>query len=193
MSEMPRSWFSNPRPLPLDKNGKVDFSLDVVSYGEKDVSGPDPQTAERYLGRMFDQLWLPNGDRIVLLYRWDSSDPGLPLHTANHNVFRLKANNEVVWQVRRDDQGHMNWEYLNQEAKEADPTSEGYMDPFTNMSTGFFERRPTGLTGPFQPKVEKVYFEEWAPGRLVWLTTRWWGYDLDPETGIATCTGEQVK
>ncbi len=28
MSELPRKWFSNSRPLPLDTNGKVDFSLE---------------------------------------------------------------------------------------------------------------------------------------------------------------------
>ncbi|HRK57438.1 MAG TPA: hypothetical protein PLQ67_07950, partial [Burkholderiaceae bacterium] len=116
------------------------------------------------------------------------------LELANHNVFRLNANNEVVWQVRRDDRGHMNWEYLNQEAKEKDPNSEGYMDPFTRMSTGFFERHEVVDPDPFICKrMEKTYYPDWAPDRLVWLSTRWWGYDLDPETGIATCTGEQVK
>ena len=150
-------------------------------------------TIFRFLGWPTHQLALPNGDRIIQLYCKDGTEPDLSVRDTNHNVFRLNANNEVVWQVRRDDRGHMNWEYLNQEAKEKDPTSEGYLDPFTGMSTGFFERQPTGLTGPFQPTMQMVYFDDWTSGRLVGLNTRWWGYDLDPETGIATCTGEQVK
>ena len=40
---------------------------------------------------------------------------------------------------------------------------------------------------------EYEYFDTYIPGCLLGLSTRWWGYDLDPETGIATCTGEQQK
>ena len=145
-----------------------------------------------FKGWFFHQLVMPDGDRIVCYY-YRNECKDVALFDLNHNVFRLNANNEVVWQVRREESEYVNWESRNQHAKEADPTSEGYMDPFAGMSTGFFERRPTGLTGPFQPKIETVYFDEWAPGRLVRLNTSWWGYDLDPETGIATCTGDQVK
>lgn len=140
---------------------------------------------------VYQELPLPNGDRIVFADPDGNSWASIEL--ANHNVFRLNANNEVVWQVRREESEYVNWESRNQHAKEKDPTSEGYMDPFINMSKQFFIRRPTGKTGPYDVKEEEVYFDEWAPGRLMWLATHWWGYDLDPETGIATCTGEQVK
>lgn len=30
------------------------------------------------------------------------------------------------------------------------------------------------------------------PVPFVYLLTRWWIHVLDPETGIATCTGDQV-
>jgi len=139
-----------------------------------------------------DELWLPGGERVVRINPgYGVADTSLEL--TNHNVFRLNANNEVVWQVRREESEYVNWESRNQHAKEKDPNCEGYLDPFINMSKQFFIRRPTGKTGPYDVKEEEVYFDEWAPGRLAWLATHWWGYDLDPETGIATCTGEQVK
>jgi len=103
------------------------------------------------------------------------------LHTANHNVFRLDASGKVIWQVRRDDKGHMNWDYLNAEAKADDPTTEGYFDPFWSLGMderGALDVQPVGV---------------FRPGCKVYLTTRWWAYELDVETGIATCTGEQIK
>ena len=36
-------------------------------------------------------------------------------------------------------------------------------------------------------------FDNYKPGRLLGTATYRWGYDIDPETGVATCTGEQMK
>ncbi len=60
-------------------------------------------------------------------------------------------------------------------------TSMGYLDPFTSM--GLDER------AAIDPEPKGV----WRAGCVVYLLTRWWSYVLDPETGIATCTGDQVK
>ena len=100
-SELPESWFSNPRPLPLDERGRVDFSRDKRMVNTQPVQ-PNPTTAERFIGRMFHAVSLPDRGRIIQLYRWDESDRDLPLATANHNVFRLDAAGKVVWQVRRE-------------------------------------------------------------------------------------------
>lgn len=63
MSEIPKSWFSNPRALPLNDKGQIDFSIDT--QGETPiVSRPDPKTAERFMGRMFNQVLLDQGDRL---------------------------------------------------------------------------------------------------------------------------------
>lgn len=57
----------------------------------------------------------------------------------------------------------------------------GYLDPFTSLGMderGAIEAQPQGV---------------WRPGCVVYLLTRSWSYVLDPETGVATCTGDQVK
>lgn len=136
--------------------------------------------------------------RIVRLSPYSTSDyphgkdwPNL--HTANHNIFRLDADNQVVWQIQRVEEDFVNWAARHQHAKEADPTCEGYFDPFNHMSLQFFERHSLPYKGPFHPTQETIWFDDYAPGRLLSLSTHWWAYDLDPITGIATCTGEQVK
>ena len=148
---------------------------------------------------IWHEIAMPDGGRIVDAWPIDQEHwPSLEL--ANHNVFRLDAHNQVIWQVQRVETiGQMNWEVANRQAKEADPNCEGYYDPFTHMGTAFFERHPL----PDKPssysrlecntKFEEIGFDTYAPGRLLWLTTRSWFYDLDPATGIATCTGEQFK
>lgn len=137
--------------------------------------------------QVYREVFLQCNDRIVLVEPADDHWPSLEL--ANHNIFRLDANNRVVWQVRREEKGHMNWEILHELAKhkhaEGDLdgcyTANGFMDPFFNMGldeTGALAVEPTGT---------------YRPGCKVYLSTRWWSYELDVETGIATCTGNQMK
>ena len=148
--------------------------------------------------QVYLQIGMPDGGRIVNV--WPIKQRDWHLHNANHNVFRLDAHNQVIWQVQRVETiGQRNWEVANRQAKEADPNCEGYYDPFTHMGTAFFERRPlpdrpsSYSRLECNPKFEEIGFDTYAPGRLLWLTTRSWVYDLDPATGIATCTGEQFK
>lgn len=128
------------------------------------------------------------GQRIVsvnpLEPRWDD------IELANHNVFRLNKRNEVVWQVRRvENPTRMPWDQLHAHAKqkhaEGSPdgryTVMGYLDPFTSM--GLDERSAIDVESK----------GVWRPGCVVYLLTRSWSYVLDPATGIATCTGDQVK
>ena len=95
MSELLKKLFSNSRPLPLDANGKVDFSLEE-KITRKEISNFDPVLAERFMGRMFDEIKMPDGGRIIRLYRWDENDPELPLMIENHNIFRLGLNNKII-------------------------------------------------------------------------------------------------
>ena len=142
--------------------------------------------------KIFQDIRMPNGDVIVLAnpaYGWIDKS----IDSANHNVFRIDSSGDIIWQVRREEDGFVNWESRNLHAKENDPTCEGYLDPFLAMSEKFFVREEVLSKGPFHPKFKEVYFDEYKPGRLLWLITGRWAYDLDPETGIATCTGEQVK
>ncbi len=192
MSNLPRRWFSNSRPLPLNVHGKVDFSLDKQVAAEE-TTDFYPESAERFMGRMFDEVKMPDGGRIIRLYLWDDNDPELPLEIENHNIFRLDSNNEVIWQVKRVEEKYVNWENRNRHAKEENPACEGYLDPFMRMGEKFFEHRRLPYKGPFHPTSEKITFDTYAPGRLLGTATSWWTYEIDPETGVATCTGGQVK
>ncbi len=192
MKRLNRSWFSNPRPLPLDANGRVDFSIES-EVEKSDVEEFRPEEQERFMGRMFDQIDMPDGGRIICLFRWDSNDPNLPLHTENHNIFRLDSENKILWQIARVEDRYVNWESRNRNAKERDPSCEGYSDPFLSMGSQFFERRPLPYKGPYHPTFEIILFDDYKPGRLLGARTNRWGYDIDPETGVATCTGEQQK
>ena len=128
------------------------------------------------------------GQRIVsvnpLEPRWDD------IELANRNVFRLNKRNEVVWQVRRVElPGSPSWTEKHAMAKQwkreglidGAYTDQGFLDPFTSMN---LDERPA-----LDPEPKGV----WRPGCVVYLLTRWWSYVLEPETGIATCTGDQVK
>ena len=114
------------------------------------------------------------------------------LHTNNHNVFRLDANNKIVWQVQRADMDYINDELLTQHIKTSDPNAQHTYNPFDNMSTGFFERRPLPYTEQFPPQGQWARFDEYAPGRYLYLSTSEISmnnsvqYCLDPETGIAS-------
>jgi len=135
-----------------------------------------------------DAIALPLGDRLVRAATWTRATKELEL--ANHNVFRLNAKNEVIWQVRRVElPSTTSWEVMHERARkrhaEGSPdgayTEQGYLDPFTSLGMdehGAVETEPEGV---------------WRPGCVVYLLTRWWSYVLDPETGVATCTGDQVK
>ena len=135
--------------------------------------------------QVYQQLPLADGGRIVSLCPY--STPDFPmgknwpdLHTANHNVFRLDANNQVVWQVRRvESPTRRSWEDLHRDAKERNPACEGYLDPFMHMGldeSGALEAEPVG---------------RYRKGCKVCLQTGEWRYmcsvtyELDIETGIA--------
>ncbi len=129
--------------------------------------------------KVYQEVCLPDGGRIILAnpaFGWLDKN----LDASNHNVFRLDVNNQVVWQVRRVEDGYVNWESRHKHAKEEDPSCEGYFDPFWGMSMGDEQ-------GKYDPG------DIYRPGCRIYLQTRWWAYSLDPETGIATCTGDQVK
>lgn len=192
MRELPRKWFSNSRPLPLDENRKINLSMESEINEEKTYD-PDPKISERFMGRMFDQIKMPDGGRIIRLYRWDESEFDLPRDIANHNIFRLDSHGRIVWRIKRDDGRFLNWDAADQIAKRDDPNSEGFIDPFISIGDRFFERHPLLNRGFYHPKFEIVIFDTYAPGRLLGAATNWLGYDIDPETGVATCTGEQMK
>ncbi len=132
--------------------------------------------------------------RMELHHRLVTINPVQPrwedIELANHNVFRLDAQNQVVWQVVRaelpdspswPEKHAMARQWRSEGVIDGAFTEDGYLDPFTSMNLderAAIDSEPKGV---------------WRPGCVVYLFTRWWSYILDPETGIATCTGDQVK
>ncbi len=140
---------------------------------------------------IYEKISMPDGGLIALVD--PLGDDWKTLYLGNHNIFRFDSEYRVIWQVSRVEDGYVNWESRHRHAKEIDPTCEGYLDRFRSMGNQFFERRPLPYRGPFHPRFEIVLFDEYKPGRLLGARTNWWGYDIDPETGVATCNGRQQK
>lgn len=112
----------------------------------------------------------------------------------NNNVFRLDKYRNLIWQISRNENGHINWEVRNKNPTIFNPTfKNGYRDPFASMGKKFFVRRPTGDSRPYYPKFTYELFDTYAPGRLLGLSTYQFEYDLNPDTGVANCTGVPVK
>lgn len=91
--------------------------------------------------QVYREICCSNDSRLVLADPID--DIWSSLNLANHNIFRLDANQRVVWQVRRvENPTHANWEILHELAKrkhaegafESYYTADGYMDTFFNMT-----------------------------------------------------------
>jgi|CXWL01.1.fsa_nt_gi hypothetical protein len=188
MAEIPRSWFSNPRPLPLDKDGRVDFSLDTENQETIRYETEMPtQSEERFMGRKFDEVKLPDGGRVILLYRWDENDPDLPLHDSNHNIFRLDKDGKVVWQVVRDEQGKVNWESCFSLAREKG--KEHYARrPFMALSKeGFIRPGKFDSNNPTNMD-EADISAEYKKGFVLRAVSESMDYEVDVETGIAKNT-----
>lgn len=135
-----------------------------------------------------NEVPMGSGERIVRAAWATLATRHLPL--ANLNVFRLGSRGEVIWQVQRVQRpGARSWEWKHAWAKEQyangdrdHPYSpEGFYDPFVFL--GMDE------SGALQPEPRGVF----RPGCRLSIYTDVWRYDLDPETGIATCTNEQQK
>ena len=138
--------------------------------------------------QIYREMLLQGDGRVVLVEPVENQWSSLTL--ANHNVFRLNAAGKVVWQVQRaENPTHASWDTLHELARrrhaegslDGDYSAEGFWDPFQHL--GLDETRAQSS----EPK--GVY----RPGCVIYLLTRWWAYVLDVETGVATCTGEQVK
>lgn len=101
---------------------------------------------------------------------------------ANHNVFRLDAAGNVVWQVHRVElPQRASWEILHRMAKERDPGVAGFFDEFWDMHLD------EHLAQDLEPR--GIY----RPGCKISLRTERVWFDLDVETGIAIAKGHEFK
>jgi hypothetical protein len=138
------------------------------------------------------EMRLRDGERIVLAgpidYKWRH------MSSINHNVFRLDMSGNIIWQVRRKEILFAGWGKPDKTPVIIDPAfATEDCDSFASMGTHFFVRRPSDNNQPYLPKFNYEYFEDYAPGRLLAISTYELEYDLDPETGIAACTGVPVN
>lgn len=138
---------------------------------------------ERYLGLPFQAIQLPDGQRIIRLENiYGSGDVWPSLYLANHNVFRLDAAGNVVWQVRRVElPQRASWEVLHRMARERDPSVEGFYDQFWDMHLDEHLAQDPELRGIYRPGC-----------KISLRTERLW-FDLDVETGVAVASGHEFK
>ncbi len=142
--------------------------------------------------RVVREMPMPGGERIVLAgpinYQWPNAQ------SVNHNVFRLDRSGDVIWQVRREEIPFANWGTSNKTPVLIEPgDSDEDCDPFAYMGTHYFIRRQEDENQRYLPKFNYEFFDSYALGRFLGLSTYELEYDLDPATGIAVCTGVPVN
>ena len=138
---------------------------------------------EYFKERPIKRVNLPNGDRIVLTFSWDGTEPPYKSpFEANHNIYRLNTQGEVVWQIQRDDSNHPSdwWEILHSQAREKG--WDGAYEPFTEVHLEYAD----GSTSFDEQTYKWRNPCEWRLGCKIWLVgSAYQQYVLDPETGIA--------
>jgi len=140
-------------------------------------------SAKRYLGLPFQSIGMLGGQKIIRLQNvYGMGDQWPSLEIANHNVFRLDAAGNVVWQVQRVElPQRASWDVLHRMARERDPSVEGYYDQFWDMHLDEHLAQ--------DPEPHGVY----RPGCKISLRTERVWFDLDVETGIAVAKGHEFK
>lgn len=125
--------------------------------------------SEKFQWSISKQIFLPNEEKIALIWGYLH---GLPLHDANHNIFRLNAQGEVVWQVRREEKDELTLEQVN---KNWQAIGQGeWREPFM----GFGLVHSDGRTESGDSLV-------WQPGCVVKVVSSiGHDYELDVEQGL---------
>jgi len=138
-------------------------------------------TFGNFQGWYSKQLKMPDGGRIVCYY-YQNNCGMVSLHDENHNVFRLDAQGQVMWQVQRDDSNHPPdwWEGLHRHAREAG--YDGAREPFTYVLLKYDD----GTNNVSPQTGDPPNVATWTPDCTIWLQgSAYQQYILDPETGIA--------
>ena len=200
MSNIPSEWFSRPRPLPLDEQGRVDFSKEVEIPNDEpttrhlisnSVHGKYRVSVDAHNRLGIVQEILLEGGSIVFLASGLSSGEEMSLYDANHNIFRLDKDNNVVWQVKRDDRGRINWDYLMKEVAKGDKGDPEIIrrarKPFTYLSPTFVRMGRFNDSNDIEipPLLENDESPIWQPGFVIIASAGGEHYELDVETGQA--------
>jgi hypothetical protein len=128
-------------------------------------------------------LFMPNDEKIVcFFFKPDFADMVSP-YDENHNLFRLNAQNKVIWQVHRDDSNYPSdwWDTLDRIAREEGRDAARHPLWYITLEYPDGSTNTSPKTG--DPPDEAI----WTPDCTILVK----GIDLpvkyilDPETGIA--------
>jgi hypothetical protein len=140
------------------------------------------QALSKFRGWHKKTLFMPNHESIVCFFFHPKDASEESIYDVNHNVFRLNAQGEVIWQVRRDDSNHPPnwWDNLHAHAREDGFDGARYLFRYITLTYPDGSHNVSQKTG--DPPDEAV----WTPGCTIWLEgSAYQQYILDPETGIA--------
>ena len=136
---------------------------------------------EFFKGWPTKRLSMPNGDKIILTFCWDGTEPKRTYEEANYNVYRLNSNNDIIWQVTRNDSimPHDWWEKYHELAREEG--GDGHRIPFSYIVLEY----PDGTKANSDEEGDGTHILMWEEGCIIHLYGSGNDYILDPETGIA--------
>lgn len=131
-----------------------------------------------------NEIVLPNNDLIILASEYKTGEV-LSLYDISHNIFRLDAYGNVIWQVQRDEQHQTEWWAMahRKAARGNEEMQRKIRDPFARLSATYFKR---GIYNEFEPTPSQHESAILKPDfiLLAWVYGRG-VYELDIETGIA--------
>jgi len=125
------------------------------------------------------ELHIPDNGRIILV-DWGINGRLHTLQVANHNIFRLDKNCQVVWQVTRNEHGKLDWDAMHRHAHEKG--FDGCREPFGD----FVLKYPDGRTNIDPQTGSPPESAIWELGCIVCVRSfSSQSYELDIETGVA--------
>lgn len=131
-------------------------------------------STDKFRGWPYDEIKLPSGDKIICTYSWDGSEPKRTLEDANHNIFRLDKDGNVIWQIKREEQGKIRWDLIMEEiARNGEASTR-------------FSRIPFGELWLEDNEGRRFKSDRYIPGcKLIALASGGRSYEVDIEIGIA--------
>lgn len=125
------------------------------------------------------KIILPDQGHIGITHR-DAEWQSLSVDEQNHNIFRLDAQGQVMWQIQRDELGKRDWAQMKKYDEE-----HGFpprREPFIQLSLAY----PDGSNNHKKQDGSPPAVATWTEGcRVIASALDGWAYELDIETGIA--------
>ena len=141
--------------------------------------------------KLWTDIWkkveLQDGGCLALASNNSDGTP-LSVHDINHNIFRLDKDDNVIWQIQRDENGILNWESLHRHAREQG--QDGARWPFEMLSIVYADgtHNHSPQTGNPPP------VDTWVPNcRILSTSAQGYGYEIDIERGVARNTADRPQ